>query len=48
MTVVFVFDKKTGKSTQIWTQKVVWNDKVFETKQDWFSEMALLSAQLAD
>jgi hypothetical protein len=48
MTAVFVFDKKTGKSTQTWTQKVVWNDKVFETKQDWFSEMARLSAQLAD
>ena len=47
-TTVFVFDKKTGKSTQIWTQKVVWNDKVFETKQDWFSEMAKVSAQLAD
>ena len=48
MTIVYVFDKKTGKSTQTWTQKVVWNDKVFETKQDWFSEMASLSAQLAD
>jgi uncharacterized FlaG/YvyC family protein len=40
MTVVFVFDKKTGTSTQTHTQKVVWKDKVFETKQDWFSEMA--------
>ena len=48
MTTVFVFDKKTGKSTQTSTQKVVWNNKVFETKQDWFSEMARLSAQRAD
>ena len=47
-TTVFVFDKKTGKSTQTLTQKVVWNDKVFETKQDWFSEMASLSAAQAD
>ena len=48
MTVVFVFDKKTGDSTQTTTQKVVWNDKVFETKQYWFSEMAKVSAQRAD
>ena len=40
MTIVFVFDKKTGQSIQSQTQKVVWNDKVFETKQDWFREMA--------
>jgi hypothetical protein len=48
MTTVFVFDKKTGKSTQTCTQKVVWEDKVFETKQDWFSEMAKVSSQRAD
>jgi adenine specific DNA methylase Mod len=48
MTVVFVFDKKTGQSTQTLTQKIVWEDKVFETKQDWFSEMAKVSAQRAD
>ena len=48
ITVVFVFDKKTGQSTQTRTQKVVWNDKVFETKQDWFSEMARVSAATAD
>jgi uncharacterized FlaG/YvyC family protein len=48
MTVVFVFDKKTGQSTQTLTQKIVWEDKVFETKQDWFSEMARSSAQRAD
>jgi hypothetical protein len=48
MTIVFVFDKKTGQSTQTRTQKVVWEDKVFETKQDWFSEMARMSAQRAD
>jgi uncharacterized FlaG/YvyC family protein len=48
MTTVFVFDKKTGKSTQTITQKIVWEDKVFETKQDWFSEMAKSSAATAD
>jgi uncharacterized FlaG/YvyC family protein len=48
MTVVFVFDKKTGTSTQTHTQKVVWKDKVFETKQDWFSEMARQCAAKAD
>ena len=48
MTTVFVFDKKTGQSTQTRTQKVVWEDKVFETKQDWFSEMAKASAARAD
>ena len=48
MTVVFVFDKKTGTSTQTHTQKVVWKDKVFETKQDWFSEMARKCAAKAD
>jgi hypothetical protein len=42
LTTTFVFDKKTGQSTQSQTQKIVWNDKVFETKQDWFSEMARL------
>jgi hypothetical protein len=40
LTTISVFDKKTGESTQSKTQKVVWNDKVFETKQDWFREMA--------
>ena len=48
MTVVFTFDKKTGRSTQTQTQKVVWKDKVFETKQDWFSEMARQCASKAD
>ena len=48
MTVVFIFDKKIGRSTQTHTQKVVWEDKVFETKQDWFSEMARQCAAKAD
>lgn len=48
MTVVIVFDKKTGRSTQTHTQKVVWEDKVFETKQEWFSEMARKCAAKAD
>ena len=33
---------------QITTQKVVWNDRIFQTKQDWFSEMAKLSIARAD
>jgi len=40
LTTTFVFDKTRGESIQSQTQKVVWNDKVFETKQDWFREMA--------
>ena len=43
MTVSFVYDKRTRQSTKTYTQKVVWNGRVFETKQDWFSEMARLS-----
>jgi hypothetical protein len=48
VTVIVVFDKKTRESTTTQTQKVVWNDRIFETKQDWFSEMAKLSAVKAD
>ena len=48
LTTVYIFDKKTGRSTQTHTQKVIWKDKVFETKQEWFSEMARLSAAKAD
>jgi len=48
LTTTFVFDKKTGQSTQSQTQKIVWNDKVFETKQDWFSEMARLCIDRAE
>jgi len=48
MTIGFVLDKKTGQSMRTQTQKVVWNDKVFETKQDWFSEMAKSSDLIAD
>lgn len=32
----------------ITTQKVIWNGRIFQTKQDWFSEMAKLSAVRAD
>ena len=48
VTVIVVFDKKTRESTPTQTQKVVWNERIFETKQDWFSEMAKLSAVKAD
>lgn len=47
MTVVLIFDKKTGHSTRTQTEKVIWKDKVFETKQAWFSEMAKLSIEHA-
>ena len=48
LTTTFVFDKKTGESTQSQTHKVVWNNKVFETKQNWFSEMARLCVDWAE
>ena len=44
MTVKSVYDKKTMQTVQTFTEKVVWNDQVFETKQDWFSEMENRSA----
>ena len=47
LTTIFVFDKTTGESIQSQTQKVVWNNKVFETKQKWFSEMARLCVDSA-
>lgn len=48
LTTIFVFDKTIGESTQSQTQKVVWNNKVFETKQDWFREMARLCVDRAE
>lgn len=48
LTTIFVFDKTTGESIQSQTQKVVWNNKVFETKQKWFSEMARLCVDSAE
>ena len=48
LTTIFVFDKTTGESIQSQTQKVVWNNKVFETKQKWFSEMAKLCVDRAE
>ena len=47
MTVVLIFDKKTGHSTRTQTEKVIWKDKLFGTKQAWFSEMAKLSIEHA-
>jgi hypothetical protein len=44
MTVKSVYDKKTMQTVQTYTEKVVWNDQVFETKQDWFREMENRSA----
>ena len=48
LTTTFVFDKTRGESIQSQTQKVVWNNKVFETKQDWFREMARLCIDRAE
>jgi flagellar biosynthesis GTPase FlhF len=43
MTVRSIYDKKTKKMVETYTEKVIWNDIVFESKQDWFSEMRRLS-----
>jgi len=43
MTVRSIYDKKTKKMVETYTEKVIWNDSVFESKQDWFSEMRRLS-----
>ena len=43
-----VVDKKNGQCVKNKTQKIFWNDRIFETKQDWFSEMAKLSYSKAD
>lgn len=48
LTTTFVFDKTRGESIQSQTQKIVWNNKVFETKQNWFSEMARLCIDRAE
>lgn len=39
------FDKH---NTNVTTQKVVWNNKLFQTKQEWFNEMSKLSTIHAD
>ena len=48
MTEFVVVDKKNGQRVKNKTQKIFWNDRIFETKQDWFSEMAKLSSSRAD
>ena len=48
MTEFVVVDKKNGQRVKNKTQKIFWNDRIFETKQDWFSEMAKLSSSKAD
>ena len=48
MTEFIVVDKKNGQRVKNKTQKIFWNDRIFETKQDWFSEMAKLSYSKAD
>ena len=39
MTVNSSFDRKTRQMVQTYTEKIVWNDRVFESKQEWFSEI---------
>ena len=48
LTEFVVVDKKNGQCVKNKTQKIFWNDRIFETKQDWFSEMANLSYSKAD
>ena len=48
LTEFVVVDKKNGLCVKNKTQKIFWNDRIFETKQDWFSEMAKLSYSKAD
>ena len=48
LTEFVVVDKKNGQRVKNKTQKIFWNDRIFETKQDWFSEMAKLSSSKAD
>ena len=48
LTELVVVDKKNGQCVKNKTQKIFWNDRIFETKQDWFSEMAKLSSSKAD
>ena len=39
MTVNSSYDRKTRKMVQTYTEKIIWEDRVFESKQEWFSEM---------
>ena len=48
MTVNSNYDRKTRQMVQTYTEKIIWNDRVFESKQEWFSEMNRLSAAEAD
>ena len=35
------FDKKTKQMITNTTQKIVWNDKIYNSKEIWFREMAI-------
>ena len=48
MTVNSNYDRKTRQMVQTYTEKIIWNDSVFESKQEWFSAMNRLSAEEAD
>ena len=48
MTVRSVYDKKTREMIETYTEKIIWNDRIFETKQDWFSEMNKMSVAEAN
>ena len=39
MTINSNYDRKTGQMVKTYTEKIIWNDRVFGSKQEWFSEM---------
>ena len=39
MTVNSNYDRKARQMVQTYTEKIIWKDRVFESKQEWFSEM---------
>ncbi len=48
MTVNSNYDRKTRQMVQTYTEKIIWNDRVFESKQEWFSEMNRQCIPIAD
>ena len=48
MTVNSNYDRKTRQMVQTYTEKIIWNDRVFESKQEWFSEMNRQCVPIAD
>ncbi len=48
MTVNSNYDRKTRQMVQTYTEKIIWNDRVFESKQEWFSAMNRQCIPIAD